>query len=293
MLRRIDNGKVKGNLGGKKHYIDKLVLFNANKYFFRTFNDQVIFTEIALSIINKTNIVGEIKDYMVNILSAISSLKTLYLHDFPDYATHYDREAYIEQIKRVRTSLYNEVVLDNPLVEIYDMAEITMEQFNLFTKDESFKEKMERTQRGEAKPEPDTVSYAIDGESIAITFPEAMGTKYYNHLCGIIENKTGDFYTDLFSELVTQFASLKTSLNCTNYEAQSITEEYVNVEVANAFNYLVQAIVYLRNSSSFRSNELFGFDLIEVDMKMDMARIMLDKAVDYENRCAAEDLSAN
>lgn len=64
-----------------KHY-NNFVLINRDNFYFNHFGDYIKFYEVALSIVDKTNITHELKEYFVRMLSGISSLKPLHLKGF-------------------------------------------------------------------------------------------------------------------------------------------------------------------------------------------------------------------
>ncbi len=253
-----------------KHY-NNFVLINRDNFYFNHFGDYIKFYEVALSIVDKTNITHELKEYFVRMLSGISSLKPLHLKGFDKNTPEYNKEEYVQKIEKILDKFYGSVKIKNEFINIFDLREVSEKEFKGYTKEENF------------KLEPNDficVSGELDGViSKEIAYPNSIRKKYSNYICGMVKIHIGDFYTDLFLELIDLYSTTLLSKNCMVYKAPGITEDQVHVEVALAVNNLIQALVYLKNSSSLRSNEFFCFDKWEVDRRMDISKSYLERAI--------------
>lgn len=263
------------------HY-EKFVLLSADKCYFRNFNDFINFYEVPLSITDKTNIMQEIKEYFINILSGISSLKPLHLEGFHENTLKYNKEEYSQKVRKILDKFYTPVKIEKELISIFDLKEVTKEEFEIYTKEER-SQNMKEGKDIKVKPEPGVFVCRSekDGKNIykEITYPSDIKKKYENYICGMVRINTGDFYTDLFLELIDLCSTTALSKNCMVYEAPRITEEQVHVEVALSANNLIHALGYLRNCSSFRSKELYCFDKWNIERRMDMSKIFLERAM--------------
>lgn len=279
MINRFNNEQFRGNIEGENCYLSKFVILDKEKYYFRTFDEIISFLEIPLSIVNNIKVNEDIKKYFIKILSGISAMKPLHIKEFGRYDPVYDNEEYRTKIKNIIEILYSTVSSDVELISIFETEQITLEEYNIYSKEDGYKETMERIKKGEKKSYPNKISYFTDGSKISVAFPEEFTDKYSECICIFVKEVTGDFFTDLFLELLELCSIVKLSKNCPKFQYPFITEEQVHVEIGNAVDNLIQAMTYLKNSTSFRNDKMYVFDEIEIDKKIEWTKIYLEKAI--------------
>ena len=241
----------------KEPYYDKFIVFNKSKFRFKTFKDYIEYYKIPHSIFKNVKLPENIWHYILKLLSFISSCESLYIKEYDNNTKSVDMNNYSEKIQKVLDNFRNTYYLEEEYITIFEMEPSDINQYMGKYYYEKYPAKIifEKIKKG-------------DFVLLEMIMPKDIYDNYENYIVGVLENKTGDFYTDLFFCLIDQMAQLKLSRTCNNYNCPLITKQSVYEAIAVAVNYAIQALNYIKNCTSFRTDSLEMFDEIEIESRL-------------------------
>lgn len=251
-------------------HIDKIAIIN-KMYSFRNTAETIDFVGIGMYLINRVSTVDEeMKNYFIEIFSIIKNIRPLYIENFKKVKNNFNAKEYLTILKNVKKEINNNKVLksninmDNKIFKFFNVEEKSKEDFDKIVESESFNEIIYKTKN-------------IKKGKVAIECSELIKEQYNEHL-GLIIYKDEDMYDSMFKDFVNNLACLRLSRTCYAYD-NSITEEGIHVDIACMFNLLLETIIYLKNSTSFRNQNLYYFDTMEFENNIFVAKKCLDIAI--------------
>ena len=114
----------------------------------------------------------------------------------------------------------------------------------------------------------------IDGKvCVKYTFDEEFVKSNKNNICFIVPKEEGkSFEESLLRQLIELMYTLKPTNNC-DYNT-FVTKDYIPVGISFAFKQLANTLVYIFNSTSYREDNLYMFDEIEIIKKIEYGKLL-------------------
>lgn len=246
MIARV---KESGNLevSVEENSYDKIAVLDKVLRRFDTYSVYSKYAESMLYLIQNAEINLEIKKYFIKMLSMICNMKSFQVEDY----SLYNKEDYKNQMKNAISELNLSMVTDRNYIDIVDMKD----------------------------------SVYINGGYKIYYLSEEFKEKYKGCATFLVENKTNNFEKDLLNVVFDVFErQLEMSKNIKDISISPIiNEKNIHIEIAHSYNLLKNSICYLRNSQSFRRNELFPYDKVYLERHISLAESLAKHAIFVES----------
>lgn len=182
-----------------------------------------------------------------------------------DEYTSKHNDALIEWEVYDDTSIY-----DRYLYKVFSVSEVSKDKFKEIS-NEDFDDSLLET--------PIHISY--DGEDIDGYVRDDIHKEIKGNLFYIPEVKTGDVNKDIclsFSEILNQVSNFEAQYSHKdNVILLGMTQAGFNFDHHVAINHLLRTFNYLLNSNSLKDNELYFFDKVEVENRIELAKIIISR----------------